>query len=163
MVATDNNKGATFTNHSKICVVFLNGFNVFMKYKFLVILLFFSSIVFSQEIGCIKAKNHFIKLLKKDNLFSLVYSDVISKKSNSENSFHFSNEETIFNIINDGFKNKNDHQIIVQTNKDTIVKFNYKRIRGELLLYVYQNNLTNNTFGRSTFYSKKQISTLFGR
>ncbi|REE83286.1 hypothetical protein BX611_0574 [Lutibacter oceani] len=159
----DNNKGATFTNHSKIYVVLLNGFNVFMKYKFLVILLFFSSIVFSQEIGCIKAKNHFIKLLKKDNLFSLVYSDVISEKSNSENSFHFSNEETIFNIINDGFKNKKDHQIIVQTNKDTIVKFNYKRIRGELLLYVYQNNLTNNTFGRSTFYSKKQISTLFGR
>ena len=106
MVATDNNKGATFTNHSKICVVFLNGFNVFMKYKFLVILLFFSSIVFSQEIGCIKAKNNFIKLLKKDNLFSLVYSDVISEKSNSENSFHFSNEETIFNIINDGFKIK---------------------------------------------------------
>jgi len=58
-----------------------------MKFKFLVGLLLFTSVVFSQEIGNIKTANHFIKLLKNDGLFSLVYSDVKSENSNSENSF----------------------------------------------------------------------------
>ena len=134
-----------------------------MKLKFLGTLLLFSSVVLGQEIGNIKSGNHFIKLLKNENLFSLVYSDVKPGNLNFENSFYFSNKETIYNIIIDGFLKTKDHQIIVQTNKDTIVKFNYKRIRGEYLLFVYQNNLIKKTYGRSSFFSKDQISKLFGK
>jgi hypothetical protein len=133
-----------------------------MKIKFLVIFLMFSSVVVGQEIGNVNRGSHFIKLLKSDNLYHFIYSDIKSQKLNSENSFHFTNKETVYSILMNGFNTEKNHQVIVQANNDTIVKFNFKKIKGELMLYVYQNNLNTNTFGTSTFFTKKQITKLFG-
>lgn len=132
-----------------------------MKIKLLVVFLLISSVVISQEIGSISEGNHFMKLRKTNNLFSLVYSEVKSGSLYSENSFYFNNRETLYSILMDGFTTKSDHQVILQTSNDTIVKLNFKKINGELMLYVYQNNLKSNTFGMSTFFSKKQIASLF--
>ena len=95
-------------------------------------------------------------------MFSLVYSDVKSESFNEEKSFNFPNKETIYSILINGFNRNKGHQVIIQTNKDTIVKFNFKKFDGEYMLYVYQNNLGNNTFGRSAFFTKNQIIKLFG-
>ena len=139
-------------------------FNVisFMRFKLLIFFLLFYSVTFCQEIGNVKVGNHFVKLLKIDNLFSLVYSDVKSESFNEEKSFNFPNKETIYSILINGFNRNKGHQVIIQTNKDTIVKFNFKKFDGEYMLYVYQNNLGNNTFGRSAFFTKNQIIKLFG-
>ena len=134
-----------------------------MKYSFLTLFLLFSSVVFSQEIGNVQEGNHFVKLLKTDNLFSIVYSNVDSQAYNEEKSFHFSNKETLYAIIMDGFNAKKGRQVIVQTSTDTIIKFNFKKLNGEYQLYVYQNNLNTNTYGRSTFFTKNQIIKLFGQ
>ena len=133
-----------------------------MRIEFLVIFFMFSSVVVGQEIGSVKNGNHFIKLLKSDNLYHFIYSDIKSGKLNSEKSFHFSNKETVYSILMNGFNTKKNRQIIVKTSNDTIVKFNFKKIKGKLMLYVYQNNLNNNSFGTSSFFNKKQITELFG-
>ncbi|UMB52650.1 hypothetical protein MKD41_09910 [Lutibacter sp. A64] len=133
-----------------------------MRLKFLIPFLLFYSVTFCQEIGNVKVGTHFVKLLKIDNLFSLVYSDVKSVTATQEKSFNFPNKETIYSILINGFNRNKGHQIIVQTNKDTIVKFNFKKLNGEYMLYVYQNNLNSNTFGRSAFFTKNQIIQLFG-
>lgn len=132
-----------------------------MKIKFLVVFLLISSVVVSQEIGRVNEGSDFIKLLKTDNLYSLIYSDINFEKLHAENSFHFTNKEKVYLILMNGFNKERNHQIILQTNNDTIVKFNFKKIKGELMVFVYQNNLKLNTFGMSTFFSKKQIDRLF--
>ncbi len=55
-----------------------------------------------------------------------------------------------------------DHQIIISANSDTIVKFEYRQLRGEQQLKIRQNNLTAQTFGASTFFTKEEILKLFG-
>ncbi len=134
----------------------------YMIIRCLLFFLMFSSVVVGQEIGSVKQGNHYIKLLKANNLYSFVYSDIKSKNQNSEKAFHFHNKETVYSILMNGFDAKKNRQIIVKTSNDTIVKFNFKKIKGELMLFVYQNNLNSNTFGTSTFFSKKQITKLFG-
>ena len=64
-------------------------------------------------------------------------------------------------IMMNGFNDK-DHQIFVQTNQDTIVKFEYKRINGQWMLKIRQNNLDTKTSSISTFFYKEQITKLFG-
>jgi hypothetical protein len=120
-----------------------------------------SSSVYGQEIGSIKNGKHSLKLLKSDNIFACVYSDVNSTTFNVEKSFKFNNKQTVYDIIMNGFNNR-DHQIIVQTNKDTILKFEYRRINGEWMLKIRQNNLDTKTTGISTFFNKDQIVKLFG-
>jgi hypothetical protein len=124
--------------------------------------MFFSSVVLSQEIGSIHEGGHFIKLHKLDNLFSFTYSDAETINFKKEHSFSFSDKNNFYSILIDGFKNSKSHQIILQIGNDTIVKLNYKKNKGELLLYVYQNNLKSKISGRSTFFTKKQITNLFG-
>lgn len=133
-----------------------------MKVKFLMIYLLISFSSFGQEIGNIKNGNHTIKLLKSDNLFSFVYSDVNSKASNSENSFNFPNIDTIYTIVMDGFNYSKNHQIIVQISSDTIVKFEFKKIRGKKMLMIKQNNLANKTFSTSSLFTQDEIKKLFG-
>ena len=132
-----------------------------MQFKTLLFSLLISASCFSQEIGNVKSGNHSIKLIKANNLFSCVYSDVNSVGTKKEKSFRFSNLASIYAIVMDGFKHPNDHQIIVQTSNDTIVKFEFKMIRGENMLKIKQNNLESKTFGTSSYFTKKEIEKLF--
>ena len=59
-----------------------------------------------------------------------------------------------------GFEKSSDHQIIVQTNNDTIVKFEFKEIKGQKMLKIKQNNLTVQTFGVSVFYTQKKYPSI---
>ena len=133
-----------------------------MQFKTFLFSLLISASCFSQEIGTIKSGNHSITLLKSNNLFSCVYSDVNSTDSRKEKSFSFSNLNSIYTIVMDGFKHPNDHQIIVQTSNDTIVKFEFKMIKGRNMLKIKQNNLESKTFGTSSYFTKKEIVKLFG-
>lgn len=133
-----------------------------MKVKFLMICILISFSSFGQEIGSIRNGNHTIKLLKSDNLFSFVYSDINSNKPNNEKSFHFPNIDTIYTIVMDGFNYSKNHQIIVQTSSDTIVKFEFKKIRGKKMLMIKQNNLANKTFSTSSLFTQDEIKKLFG-
>jgi len=134
-----------------------------MRYKIFIYFLLLTIASFGQEIGNVKSGNHSIKLLKSNNKFLIVYSDVTSHGNKLlENTIQFSIKESVYTIMMDGFKNHNSHQVIVYTDNDTIVKFEYQKINGEQMLKIRQNNLAVNTFGSSTFYNKEQISTLFG-
>jgi hypothetical protein len=114
-----------------------------------------------QEIGHIKNGNHSIKLLKSNNIFACVYSDINKLATIAEKSFNFYDKQAVYEIIMGGFNDK-DHQIFVQTNKDTIIKFEYKRVKGEWMLKIRQSNLDSKTIGISTFFNKAQITELFG-
>ena len=133
-----------------------------MQLKILIYFFFISSTLLGQEIGSIQNGNHSIKLLKANNIFSCVYSDVNSVDFKKEKSFSFPNINTIYTIVMDGFKHHKDHQVIVQTSNDTIVKFEFKMIKGENMLKIKQNNLDTKTFGTSTYFTKKEIMKLFG-
>jgi len=92
----------------------------------------------------------------------MVYSDVNTKSDFSENTIHFSIKETVYKIIMNGFDADSDHQIILKTTHDTIVKFEFRAVKGETMLKIKQNNLAVNTFEASIFYSKSEMQTLFG-
>ena len=117
---------------------------------------------FGQEIGCASRGIHSIKLLKSNNLFSFVYSDINSQPHDKEKSFNFHNKETVFKMIMDGFSSITDHQMIVLTTNDTIIKFEFRKIKGKKMLKIKQNNLQSKTFGTSTFFTKNEIVQLFG-
>ena len=132
-----------------------------MRATIIIFLLIMSSSICGQEIGSIKNGKHSLKLLKSDNFFACVYSDVNESTFKVEKSFKFYSKQTIYDIIMNGF-NDRDHQIFVQTNKDTIVKFEYKKIKGRWMLKIRQNNLDTKTSSISTFFYKEQIKHLFG-
>ncbi len=134
-----------------------------MKINLTLFLILLTASIFGQEIGHVKNGKHSVKLLKSENLFSWVYSDVNSKTALAEKSFYFPNKETIYNMIIEGFEKKNNHQIIVQTDQDTVVKFEYKMIKGEMLLNINHNNLNNKIAGTSTSLSREQLISLFGK
>ncbi len=122
-----------------------------------------SQTVFGQEIGSIINGTHSVTILKSNDLYACIYSDIDDSRTvNFQKSFNFPNKETIYNIIIDGFKNKNNHQIYVQTDKNTVIKFDYKRINGIIMLKIKHNNLQNNVVGISTFLTQEQIRHLFG-
>jgi len=137
--------------------------NAIMQIKLTLFLILMTTSIFGQEIGSVKNGKYFMKLLKSNNLFSWVYSDVNSKAIHTEKSFNFPNKETIYNIIIEGFEKKNNHQIIVQTDQDTVVKFEYKKIKGEMRLNINHNNFSNKTAGTSTSLSRQQMTVLFGK
>lgn len=123
-----------------------------------------SSSIFSQEIGRITTGNHSISLLKSNDSYTCVYSDLNSNSTGIiEKSFYFPNKETVYNIIMYGFESKNNHQVFVQTDERTIIKFEYIRIKGELLLRINHNDLDSNIIGSSAYLTEKQIKKLFGR
>ncbi len=133
-----------------------------MQMKILLCFLLISCSIFGQEIGSVENGKNFVKLLKIDNLFSWVYSDVNSKITHVEKAFNFPNKETIYNIIIAGFERKTNHQIIVQTDQDTVVKFEYRKIKGEMWLNINHNNLNGKTAGISTSLNRGQLMALFG-
>ncbi|WP_299522210.1 hypothetical protein [uncultured Lutibacter sp.] len=133
-----------------------------MQFKTLIFFLLISASCFSQEIGSAKNGNHSIKLLKSNNLFSFVYSNINSEILNDENSFNFPNINTMLQIVKSGFAYHNDHQVIIQTNKDTIVKFDFKKVKGKKMLMIRQNSLLSEKTSTSTFFTKNEIIGLFG-
>jgi len=135
-----------------------------MQIKILILIYFLSisSFVFAQEIGSVKKGSHSIKYLKSNNVFSWVYLDINSTIFQSKKSFSFPNKETIYTLIMDGFKSANSHQKIVLTDSDTVIKFEFRKLKGEWLLKIRQNNLKSKTVSVSTFLNKKQIVQLFG-
>lgn len=134
-----------------------------MQIKMTMFLILMTASIFGQEIGRVNNGEHSVWLLKTENLFSWVYSDINSATAPTEKSFDFPNKETIYNIIMEGFDKKDNHQIIVQTDKDTVVKFQYKKIKGEMLLNINHHNLDNKTGGTSTSLSRQQMTALFGK
>lgn len=137
-----------------------------MQIKILLLAVFciISTSIYSQEIGKVVRGDHYISLLRSSNSYTCLYSDLNSESLNTiHKSFYFSNKETIYNIIMCGFENKNSHQVFVQTDESTIVKFEYKRVEGELLLKINHNNLDDNIIGSSTYLTKKQVRRLFGK
>lgn len=134
-----------------------------MQIKLSLFLILITASIFGQEIGSVKNGKYSVKLLKSDNLFSWVYSDVNSGTKHMEKSFNFPNKETIYNIIIEGFEKKNNHQIIVQTDQDTVVKFEYKKIKGVMRLNINHNNLNSKIAGTSTSLSREQLTALFGK
>ena len=134
-----------------------------MQLKLTLFLILMTASIFGQEIGHVKNGKYSMKLLKSDNLFSWVYSDVNSKTAHTEKSFHFPNKETIYNIIIQGFEKNNNHQIIVQTDQDTVVKFEYKKIKGEMRLNINHNTLNSKIAGTSTSLSREQLTAIFGK
>lgn len=134
-----------------------------MQMKIILFFLLISYSIFGQEIGSVKNGKYSVKLLKKDHLFSWVYADVNSRTWHAEKSFDFPNKETIYNMIIDGFEKNNNHQIIVLTDKDTVVKFEYKKIKGEMRLNIIHNNLNSKTAGISTSLNREQLRALFGK
>lgn len=134
-----------------------------MQIKLTLFLILMTASIFGQEIGHVKNGKHSVKLLKSENLFSWVYSDVNSKIAHLEKSFNFPNKETIFNMIIEGFEKNNNHQIFVQTDHDTVVKFEYKKIKGEILLNINHHNLSSKIAGTSTSFSRQQMMALFGK
>jgi len=128
-----------------------------MHYKISLILLLFTYSIFGQDIGKKVKEIHSIKFLKADNIYTCVYTDVTSKNKLIEKSFSFPVLKTIQKIIFDGFKVKKDHQLIVQIDNSTIVKFDYRMVNGMRKIKIRQNNFQKKTFGVSAFFSEKEI------
>jgi len=133
-----------------------------MRKVFVFIFLISTTSLISQEIGHIKNGKYSLTLIQNDQYFELVYSDLNSKTEHIQKSFKFLNKEKLYGILMEGFLKKNDHQVMVWSNKDTVVKFNFKTIRGEVLVYLNHNNFKKKVRGISTTFSKKQIVELFG-
>lgn len=133
-----------------------------MGYRLLLFFLLVSSTLFSQEIGSILDGDYLIEIHKNNNIYSCFYTDVYSESTSEIKSFEFPNIDRIYTIIMDGFDNSKDHKTYVLTNKDTIVKFEFNKINGEVKLKIKHNNLTNNIIGSTTYLNKEQIKELFG-
>jgi len=134
-----------------------------MRVLILVIFFMVSLSVNGQEIGSVQSGEHSIKILKNNDIFSFVYSDVNSNSQKFLNSFLFIDKSSLYSLLMDGFESENDHQMIVQMIQDTIVKFEFKNIKGRQLLKIKQNNLSTQTFGTSIFFTKDEILQLFGK
>jgi len=142
----------------------LNVIKPSISYRILLFACFLiiTNLVFSQEVGSIKKGNHSIELLKLKDTYSLTYSDVNSTSNLLENTIYFSFKETVYEIIINGFSSDSTRQIILHTTNDTIVKLEFRDIKGERMIKIKQNNLAMNTFGTSIFYTKSEMQTLFG-
>jgi secreted PhoX family phosphatase len=118
--------------------------------------------VSGQELGFIKRGNHYLQLQKNETNFSLVYSDVNATIKKEVGVINFPNKKTIYDIIMNGFTNSKNHQIIVYTSNDTIVKFEYVKLSGKRLLAIKQNNLSVKTKSKSNYFTKDDFIKLFG-
>jgi hypothetical protein len=132
-----------------------------MHVKIIWCFLLISYSIFGQEIGRVENGNHSVKLLKANNLYAFVYSDVNSSGQHVYESFNFPNKGTIYKIMMEGFNKKNNHQVVVLTDHDTVVKFIFYKVKGEVLLKINQNNLKIKTTGTSTHLNKEQLIQLF--
>ena len=123
-----------------------------------------SSSIISQEIGRVVNGSQSVIVVKTNNRFECVYSDVGNSESfATQKSFIFPFNDSLYNIIIDGFESGRNHQTVVQTYEDTIIKFDYRSINGRIFLTFRHNNLKNNVIGTSISLTKGQIDKLFGK
>jgi len=132
-----------------------------MKRFFLIIFLFQSLFALSQELGSIEKGKHTLKLFKHNHFYSISFSNEKTNSLTSESEFSFPKKETILQLIKDGFKKKNNHLLIVQTNQDTIVKFEFRKFKGNWFLKIKQNNLIGQSISSSSFFKKEKVLELF--
>lgn len=131
------------------------------RFLFIAFILTITTAVSGQELGKINNGKHSLKLMKNAHEFSLIYSDVSDDEA-LEKSFNFIDINKLYNILIDGF-NEKDHQVYIQANRDTIIKLSYRRMKGEWMVMIKQDNMDTNTKGHSTFFSKESIEELFSR
>ena len=122
----------------------------------------FSMTINGQQIGAVRNGEYLIELHKTNNIYSCFYSDINKKPSTELKSFQFPNINRVFTIIMDGFEHDKNHKTYVLTNKDTVVKFEFSKIDGVVLLKMKHNNLIDNTIGSTAYLNKEQIRKLFG-
>jgi hypothetical protein len=117
---------------------------------------------FGQEIGLISNANNYIKLVKSEQVYSLIYSNN-DIGNQVEKQLVFSDLDKVYAIIMKGFEEIKDHQVIIKMSKDTIVKFDFKQVHGTKMLMIQQNNLTTNSYSKSSFFSKEEFHKLFSK
>ena len=102
-----------------------------------------------------------IEIQKKNNLFSCFYEDTNAAISSNVKSFQFPNIDRVYGIIMDGFEVDKNHKTYVLTDKDTIVRFEFTKISGEVQLKIKHNNLLNNYVGSTVYLNRAQVVDLF--
>lgn len=132
-----------------------------MRKAILLSLIFVSLAINGQEKLSENKDFDLIKLQKNDNVFSCFYEDTNAKVSSEVKSFQFPNIDHVYNIIMDGFEINKNHKTYVLTNKDTIVRFEFSKISGEVQLKIKHNNLLNNYVGSTAYLNRSQIVDLF--
>jgi hypothetical protein len=132
-----------------------------MRRFFLLFILLQSFFIFSQEMGSIEKGEHTLKLFKHNHFYSISFSLDKTDAPKLESAFIFPKKETILRLIESGFKKKNSHQLIVQTSQDTIVKFEFRKFKGNWFLKIKRNNLLNNEIHSSSFFKKEEVLKLF--
>ena len=132
-----------------------------MRNAFLLSLVLLSCAIHGQEKLNIDKENFTIELQKNDYVFSCFYSDTNNKTSSEVKSFQFPNVDRVYGIIMNGFDTDKNHKTYVLTNKDTIVRFEFSKISGEVQLKIKHNNLLNNYIGSTAYLSRAQIVDLF--
>jgi hypothetical protein len=102
-----------------------------------------------------------IELRKNNNVFSFFYEDANASISSEIRSFQFPNVNRVYDIIINGFDVGENHKTYVLTNKNTIVRFEFSEILGEVQLKIKHNNLLNNYVGSTAYLNRAQIVALF--
>lgn len=132
-----------------------------MRNAFLLSLVLLSCAIHGQEKLNIDKENFTIELQKNDYVFSCFYSDTNNKTSSEVKSFQIPDIDKVYEIIMNGFEKDRNHRTYVLTNKDTVVRFEYSRMRGEVQLRIKHNDLLNNYIGSTAYLNKEQIVDLF--
>lgn len=132
-----------------------------MRIVFFLSLILLSCTINGQEKLDIDKETFIIKLQKNDYIFSCFYSDTNNKNFSEVRSFQFPNVVSVYKIIMNGFKKDGNHKTYVLTNKDTVVRFEFIKMNGEIQLKIKHNNLINNYVGATAYLNRKQIVNLF--
>ena len=132
-----------------------------MRKAILLSLVFVSLAINGQEKLNVNKDFDLIELQKNNNIFSCFYADTNSEVAEEIKSFQFPNINRVYDIIISGFEVDKNHKTYVLTNKDTIVRFEFSKIRGEVQLKIKHNNLLNNYVGSTAFLSRDQIESVF--
>lgn len=134
-----------------------------MRIKILLLLgmFCFSINMLGQEVGSVVDGEHSVTLIKSKDKFACVYSDFTCKDL-SQKSFNFPIKETVYDIIMKGFSTFSNHQVFVQMDESTIIKFQYKIIENKLMLKINHRDLDKGSVGESVYLTENQVKELFG-
>jgi len=132
-----------------------------MRKAILLSLVFVSLAINGQEKLIVNKGFDLIELQKNNNIFSCFYEDTNAEVAEEVKSFQFPNIDHVYDIIMNGFDADKNHKTYVLTNKDTIVRFEFSKISGEVQLKIKHNNLLNNYIGSTSYLNREQIESVF--
>ena len=132
-----------------------------MRNAILVCLVLISLTLSGQGKQTANQDKNLVELQKQDNIYSCFYSDTNAKFSSDLKSFQFPNVDRVYEIIMNGFEKGENHKTYVLTNDDTVVRFEFSKISGEVQLKIKHNNLINNYVGATSYLNKEQVVHLF--